>query len=111
MAGNLCEGTGTNLFLVIDGVPTTPPLSSGCLAGITRELVLERLIDEVEVRELAPEELLASDEAFLTSSTRDVSPISAFSGALERSFATAPGPVTARVKEAFAGIQDSSLDP
>ncbi len=111
VAGNFCEGTGTNLFLVIDGVPTTPPLSSGCLAGITRELVLERLIDEVEVRELAPEELLASDEAFLTSSTRDVSPISAFSGALERSFATAPGPVTARVKEAFAGIQDSSLDP
>ena len=90
VAGNLCEGTGTNLFLVIDGVPTTPPLSSGCLAGVTRDLVLEILVDEVEVRDLALEELLVSDEAFLTSATRDVSPISSLSGALERSFAPAP---------------------
>ena len=39
-AGELCEGTGTNVFCVLDGVPCTPPLSSGCLAGVTRALVL-----------------------------------------------------------------------
>jgi branched-chain amino acid aminotransferase len=39
--GELCEGTGSNVFLELDGELVTPPLSSGCLAGITRELLLE----------------------------------------------------------------------
>src|SRR5690606_36162816 len=39
--GDLCEGTGSNIFVVVDGRLLTPPLSSGCLAGITRALVLE----------------------------------------------------------------------
>ena len=39
--GELCEGTGTNVFVVVDGELLTPPLESGCLAGITRELTLE----------------------------------------------------------------------
>ena len=39
--GGLCEGTGTNVFVVVDGRLVTPPLSSGCLAGVTRDLVLE----------------------------------------------------------------------
>jgi len=47
----LCEGTGTNVFVVIDGDTFTPPLSSGCLAGVTRQ---------------------RADEVFLTSTTRDV---------------------------------------
>ena len=36
-AGMLCEGTGSNVFVVLDGEVLTPPLSSGCLAGITRD--------------------------------------------------------------------------
>jgi branched-chain amino acid aminotransferase len=40
-AGRLCEGTGSNVFVVIDGRTLTPPLSAGCLAGITRALLLE----------------------------------------------------------------------
>src|SRR4051794_31863616 len=40
LAGNLCEGTGSNIFLVRDGRLITPPLSSGCLAGGTRALGL-----------------------------------------------------------------------
>ncbi|MDO8120493.1 aminotransferase class IV [Isoptericola sp. b490] len=39
--GELCEGTGSNAFVELDGRLVTPPLSSGCLAGITRALVLE----------------------------------------------------------------------
>jgi len=111
VAGDLCEGTGTNLFLVVGGVPTTPPLSSGCLAGVTRELLLEALHDEVEVRDLAPDELHAADEAFLTSSTRNVSPISAVTGVVEVTFDPAPGPVTSRAMEAFASVEAASMDP
>ena len=40
-AGLLCEGTGSNVFVVLDGELVTPPLSSGCLAGVTRALVIE----------------------------------------------------------------------
>ena len=48
--GHLCEGTGTNVFYVVDGELRTPTLASGCLAGVTRRLVLEwyggREVDE-----------------------------------------------------------------
>ena len=47
LAGNLCEGTGTNVFVAVGGRLVTPPLSSGCLAGVTRDLLLE-LLDVVE---------------------------------------------------------------
>lgn len=71
--GELCEGTGTNVFVVIDGEVLTPPLSSGCLAGITRELVLE-WFDAVEAS-LPLDVLATADEVFLTSSTRNVHPV------------------------------------
>src|SRR6478735_6333060 len=41
LAGHLCEGTGSNVFYVVDGELRTPTLAAGCLAGITRHLVLE----------------------------------------------------------------------
>lgn len=69
-AGNLCEGTGTNIFCVFDSVVVTPPLSSGCLAGITRELVIEWY--DVHERDISMAELAEADEVFLTSTTRDV---------------------------------------
>ncbi|HWA66017.1 MAG TPA: aminotransferase class IV [Mycobacteriales bacterium] len=96
--GELCEGTGSNVFLGIDGQLVTPPLSSGCLAGITRELLVEWLGDVAE-RAVPLEALAAADEAFLTSSTRDVQPIRAVDG---RVLAAAPGPLTARAREVFA---------
>jgi branched-chain amino acid aminotransferase len=70
LAGHLCEGTGTNVFYVVDGELRTPTLASGCLAGVTRALLLEwhgaREVDEpIEVAEQA-------DEVFLVSTTRDV---------------------------------------
>lgn len=71
--GQLSEGTGTNVFIVKGGDVFTPPLSSGCLAGITRELLLEWGL-AVE-RELSLEDLQSADEVFLTSSTRDVHPV------------------------------------
>lgn len=74
IVGNLCEGTGTNIFVELEGRLVTPPLTSGCLAGITRELVLE--CTAAEEADLPIEHLLTTTEAFLTSSTRDVMPIS-----------------------------------
>ena len=67
----LCEGTGTNVFVVIDGQTFTPPLSSGCLAGVSRELLLEANSDIIE-RDLPFDILTTAEEVFLTSTTRDV---------------------------------------
>ena len=118
-AGMLCEGTGTNVFLVIGGQMVTPSLSSGCLAGITRELIIELAEREgsgapgggVEVREVEPSELLTAEEAFLTSATRNVSAISEITGEFETTFGTAPGPVTARIATAFDELEASTPDP
>ena len=104
--GRLCEGTGTNVFLVIDGVLVTPPLSSGCLAGITRELVLE--LAEVVERDVDPGEFAVASEAFLTSSTREVGAISAVDDTV---LPEAPGPVTAGLVAAFAALVAAKPDP
>ena len=71
--GQISEGTGTNVFVVKDGDVLTPPVSSGCLAGITRELLLEWGL-AVEA-ELSLDDLESADEVFVTSSTRDVHPV------------------------------------
>ena len=104
--GRLCEGTGTNVFLVVDGQLVTPPLSSGCLAGITRELVLE--LTEVVEREIEPAEFAVASEAFLTSSTREVGAISAVDDTV---LPEAPGPVTAELTAAFAALVATNPDP
>jgi branched-chain amino acid aminotransferase len=103
--GDLCEGTGTNVFLVRDGEVVTPPLSSGCLAGVTRALLLEWAPDAVE-RDVPSAALLDADEVFLTSSTRDIQPVHAVG---DRTLA--PGPVTAALAALFAERAAADLDP
>lgn len=103
--GELCEGTGTNLFLVIDGRVVTPPVDSGCLAGITRELLME--VFPVTEQPLVPQHLDDADEVFLTSSTRDVQGVSWVD---DRRF-DCPGPVTVAAAEAFAALVATDLDP
>jgi branched-chain amino acid aminotransferase len=106
LAGNLCEGTGSNVFLVRGGRLITPPLSSGCLAGITRALVLEWMGgEETDIPLSAFSE---ADEAFLTSTTRDVQAIRAVDGVV---FPAAPGPVTRKAIEVFATQGAADLDP
>jgi branched-chain amino acid aminotransferase len=104
-AGQLCEGTGSNVFVVHDGRLCTPPLSSGCLAGVTRELVCE-LVDVAE-DELPISVLGEADEVFLTSSTRDVQGQHRIDGRT----LDAPGPVTADVAHAFADLVAKDIDP
>ena len=106
-AGELCEGTGSNVFVVVDGEILTPPLSSGCLAGITRELLLE-VVDATE-RPLPIDVLDRADEMFLTSSTRDVQAVSHVDG---RQIGDGePGRATATSRESFAELQAMTTDP
>jgi len=104
-AGRLCEGTGSNVFVVLDGRLRTPPLSSGCLAGVTRELVCE-LVDVAE-DDLAMSALAEADEVFLTSSTRDVQG----QHRVDDRRLEAPGPVTREAAAAFADLVRRDVDP
>lgn len=102
--GQLCEGTGTNVFVVVDGEALTPPLSSGCLAGVTRELVLE--IATVREADLPIDVLEHADEVFLTSSTRDVQGLTRID---DRSLEV--GPVTRSIADGFAALIAETTDP
>ena len=106
LAGNLCEGTGTNVFLSVDGQLVTPPLSAGCLAGVTRDLLGE-LLPVVE-KDVPLASLQEADEAFLTSSTREVQPVRAVDG---RVLPHTPGPLTTGARQAFQRLLATSLDP
>jgi branched-chain amino acid aminotransferase len=104
--GQLCEGTGSNVFYVIDGRLVTPTLASGCLAGITRELVLEWCDEAIE--DDAPVEVLHSaQEVFLVSTVRDVQPVHACDGVDYE----VPGPVTRRVQQLWAARVAQTANP
>ena len=109
--GELCEGTGSNVFLVSEGVLLTPPLSGGCLAGVTRALVIELCGREgIEVREKAvPVTLMErAEEAFLTSTTRGVHAIREVNGKI---LGREPGPITRRLGRAFRALAEAEIDP
>lgn len=107
LSGNLCEGTGTNVFVVRGGVLSTPPLLAGCLAGVTRALLLEELPDADEDN-MPMTALPEADEVLLTSSTRDVQPLRMLDG---RELPGIEGPVAKRAIDAVADLQARDLDP
>jgi branched-chain amino acid aminotransferase len=101
-AGELVEGSQSNFFLVQNGALRTPPLSAGLLPGITREFVLE-LADELGIpaseTHLTPKDLETADEAFLTGTTREITPVTAVDDrAIGRGV---PGPITTRLLATF----------
>nr|WSZ95096.1 aminodeoxychorismate lyase [Streptomyces sp. NBC_00857] len=104
--GRLCEGTGTNVFVVIDGELHTPPLASGCLAGITRALVAEW--SGARETDLPLDVLERADEIFLTSSTRDVQAVHRIDN---RELPAAPGAVTSKAMRVFEERAGADLDP
>jgi len=103
--GNLCEGTGSNVFVGIDGRLVTPPLSAGCLAGVTRDLLLE-VTDAVE-EDVSMAAFRDADEVFLTSTGRDVQPVHRVD---DRTYPS-DGPLTKSAAEAFAALVATSADP
>jgi branched-chain amino acid aminotransferase len=107
-AGAICEGTGSNVFYVLDGVICTPTLASGCLAGVTRALVMEQLaVVEVDhpISLFSPDGVL---EAFLTSTLRGVQPIAAING---EAMGISPGPLTMAAAAAYMALLANSVDP
>jgi branched-chain amino acid aminotransferase len=104
--GELCEGTGTNIFWVDDDRIHTPRLDSGCLAGVTRALLLERL--DVRETSLPFEALREVPEAFLTSSTRVVQSIRKVDDA---ELEVVDGPATKAAAEAMAALIATDPDP
>jgi branched-chain amino acid aminotransferase len=107
-AGNLCEGSGTNVFLVLDGLLLTPPLSAGCLAGVTRSLIIECCGLEVVEGDVPITDLARAEEAFLTSATRNVQAIRTVDGA---ALPACPGPRTQATASAYANLQATDPDP
>jgi branched-chain amino acid aminotransferase len=104
--GNLCEGTGSNVFLVVDGELVTPPLAAGCLAGVTRGLLLEWFGGSEQ--DVPAGTLATASEAFLASTTRDVQSVRSVDGVL---LAAVPGPVTGKAAQVFATRAAQSPDP
>jgi branched-chain amino acid aminotransferase len=107
--GELCEGSSSNVFVEVDGALLTPPLASGCLGGVTRDLVLEWAGEAgIPVRE----EVLPLDVAHraphlaITSSLRGVLPVAAVDGR-----EIVPGPLTTAVAEVFTRRRSTDLDP
>ena len=107
--GELCEGTGTNVFLEDETGLVTPPLSSGALAGVTRALVLEWALQAgIPVREeaLPLAAIHEAEHVALTSSSRGIAPVVAVDGV-----AKVPGQLTLAMGEIFATNRRRSFDP
>ncbi len=99
-AGELCEGATSNVFIIRDGVLITPPLSSGCLPGVTRAILIElceELSIPLQVESFPYSELETVTEAFLTSSLRNVQAISH----IDQRALAGDGDLTTRLKGAL----------
>jgi branched-chain amino acid aminotransferase len=104
-AGHVCEGTGTNIFLVFGDTIVTPPLSSGPLAGITRELIIEW--SSVEERQTTLEEAKRADEVFITSSMRNIQGVERW----DDQIFSPMRPITEAVAATFVERSQADLDP
>jgi branched-chain amino acid aminotransferase len=105
-AGYLCEATGSNVFCMYDGELCTPPAAAGCLLGVTRALLLE-LGGAVE-RDIPIDALARAEEAFLSSTTREVQAIAHVEG---HRLPSAPGPMTQQLAAAFRELVAANSDP
>jgi branched-chain amino acid aminotransferase len=100
--GFVTEASTANVFAKLHGTWCTPPLGAGILAGITRALLLAWLPEHgerVEERDFTPAELRAADEVFLSSTLRDVAPVTHVDG--RALHGGAPGPVATRLLPLF----------
>jgi len=104
--GEVSECTSANIFVVKNGKVLTPPLSSGCLEGVTRGILMEIAPESgvsVAAQSLHPEDLYSADEVFISSTNRNVIGVGEIAG---HKIAAAPGPVTRRLNELFDAYID-----
>jgi len=100
--GEVAECTAANIFCARGGKVLTPPLSSGCLEGVTRAILLE-IGPEAGVpiaeQTLRPEDLFAADEVFISSTNRSLLGVGEIEG---HRIASTPGPITQSLERTFA---------
>jgi branched-chain amino acid aminotransferase len=99
--GEVAECTSANIFCVMDDTVFTPPLSSGCLEGVTRSVLLEiaaRAGVSMSEKTLKLEDLYAADEVFITSTNRTLLGVS---GILGHRYPVVMGPIVQRLERAF----------
>ena len=98
----VAECTSANLFAVLDGATYTPPLSSGPLPGVTRALLLEEIYvagTPLEERVLTLEDLFGANEVFITSTTRELLPVSRVQDKPIGPCASGPWPVMEKLRD------------
>ena len=108
--GEVAECTAANIFCSRGGKVLTPPLTAGCLAGVTRSVLLEigaQAGVAVEEGALFPEDLYAADEVFISSTNRSILPVVEIEG---NKIAAAPGPATLKLERAFAAYQREYIE-
>lgn len=108
--GRVTEGASSNLFRVVEGRLETPPLAAGVLPGVTRGLVLglaARAGIAISERALAAADLAGSDEVFLTSTGREILPVTRLDDVPIGG--GRPGPVTAQLHGLFRAAADSPV--
>ena len=109
--GHLAEGSMSNVFVVKDGVVQTPSLASGCLPGVTRQLVIGLCADlDLPIKEcqLGEQDIDRADEIFLTSSLREIQ-AAVLLGPEARATEAVTGEVTVRLAEAYAEMVRKEL--
>lgn len=103
--GYISEGSGENVFIVRKGVIATPPLSASILEGITRDAVIKIARDlgyTVEERDITRDELYSADEAFMTGTAAEITPIVEVDG--KPVGEGTPGPVTRKLQKEYGDI-------
>lgn len=109
--GAVSEGSGENLFLIKDGIVYTPPISVGCLDGLTRDAVMKLLIEEghkVVEKILDRSDLYYGDEVFFTGTAAEVTPVREID---DRPVGDGkPGPITRKAQELYADLVTGKLD-
>src|SRR4051794_27508542 len=109
--GYLADGSGENVFMVQDGVLTTPPVTSSCLPGITRDTVIRiarGMGYEVRETDVVRSNLYHADEVFFTGTAAEITPIRSVDD-----HEIGPGPITKRIQSEFFAITTgrSELSP
>jgi branched-chain amino acid aminotransferase len=102
--GEVAECTAANIFCVRGGKVVTPPLSSGCLEGVTRDTLLDIAHASgiyASEQTLTPEDLYGAEEVFISSTNRNLLGVGEIAG---HKFAGAPGPFTLKLEKALAAF-------
>ncbi len=102
-SGTVAEGSGENIFIAREGELLTPPLSDGCLAGITRDSVIKIARDAgytVREQSLLRTDLYAADEVFMTGSAAELTPVNS----IDKREVPCPGPITKDVQKRFFDV-------